>query len=105
MALINACTNPKYCEYIEYYSKMSDGIYSLAENIQLTHLAHLLEREILDYTKVSPVLLEKVGFAPPVEFTNINVEGIKHELEKLEYGFDDAYQCREVGFWYKYLKT
>lgn len=85
LRLINACTNPKYCEYIEYYSKMSEGVYPLAENIRLTHLAHLLEREILDHTKVSPALLEKVGFEAPVEFTTINVEGINHELGKLQY--------------------
>lgn len=83
--LINSCNNPKYCDYIEHYSKISEDIFPLAENIRLPHLLHMLERELLDHTKISPVLLEKIGFDPPVEFTNINAEGIKHELAKLEY--------------------
>lgn len=85
IGLINSCSNPKYCDYLEHYAKMSEGIYPLAENIQLTQLAQLLEREILDHKKVSPDLLEKVGFESPVEFTQINAEGIKHELAKLQY--------------------
>lgn len=84
-SLINACANPKYCDYIEHYAKISEGIYPLAEHIQITHLGHLLERGILEHKKVSPALLEKVGFEAPVEFTQINAEGIKHELGKLEY--------------------
>ena len=85
VALINSCSNPKYCDYLEHYAKMSEGIYPLAENIQLTQLAQLLEREILDHKKISPALLEKVGYEPPAEFTQINAEGIRHELAKLQY--------------------
>ncbi len=85
ISLINACKNPKYCDYLEYYVKMSEGIYPLAENIQPTQLAHLLEREILDYRKLPAALLEKLGFKPPVAFTQINIEGIKHELAKLKF--------------------
>ncbi len=85
VGLINACSNPKYCEFLEYYGKMSEDIYAVAEKIQLTQLAQMLEREIIDHKKVSPALLEKVGFEPMGEFTQINTEGIKHELGKLQY--------------------
>ncbi|OGZ66655.1 MAG: hypothetical protein A2822_00460 [Candidatus Staskawiczbacteria bacterium RIFCSPHIGHO2_01_FULL_41_41] len=97
VTLINSCANPKYCDYIEHYSKISEDIFPLAENIQMPHLLHLLEREILDHKKVPATLLGKIGFEPPVEFTNINTEGIKRELAKLQYPlyfFDyETYNC------------
>lgn len=85
LRLINACKNPKYCDYIEHYSKVSENIYQLAEKINETHLLQLLEREVLDHKKIAPELLKKIRYEAPGEFTKIDANAIEQELKKLEY--------------------
>lgn len=83
--LIQKCTDPVKCEYLEYYIHGFPEIYNIADSIPDEHLKALLDRGTLDYTKLPQELLDKVGFQPPVPFEEIDIKGIKKELGKLEY--------------------
>lgn len=85
LQLIEGCSNPKRCEYLECYCKGVLEIYSVAGKISPKHLLALLNRKILDPKNVQPDILESVGYEPEESFTRIDAPAIKKELEKLKY--------------------
>ena len=83
--LIQKCHDPKKCDYLGYYFHGFPEVYGMVETFPDEHLKALLVRGVLDYTKLSQKLLDRVGFVPPVSFEKIDREGIGKELEKLIY--------------------
>src|SRR5579864_2901011 len=62
--IIEACPNSKTCEYLRTYCETLPGTDAIAQGIPQAHLRALLDRNILDYTKMSSSLLSAVGYAP-----------------------------------------
>lgn len=85
LELINGCSNPKSCEYLECYCNGIKGVQSLAKDIQPKHLLALLNREILNPKKIGQSVLDAAGYVPPEKFTKIDAFAIKKEFEKLKY--------------------
>jgi len=84
-ALVQKCLDPEKCEYLSHYIHGFPEIYSLVDSFPDSHIKALLDRGILDYTRLSQETLDRVGFSAPVFFETINTEGIKKELDKLVY--------------------
>ncbi len=85
LQLIEGCSNPKRCEYLECYCKGVPEMYSVVDKISPKHLLALLNRKILDSKNIQPDILESVGYKPKENFTRIDAIAIKKELEKLKY--------------------
>ncbi|MBU2523596.1 DUF2779 domain-containing protein [Patescibacteria group bacterium] len=85
LELINGCSNPKNCEYLECYCKGIKGVQSVAKNIQPKHLLALLNRNLVNYKKIPEEVLESIGYKPEESYTKIDAPAIKKEFEKLIY--------------------
>ncbi|MBU1876983.1 DUF2779 domain-containing protein [Patescibacteria group bacterium] len=85
LQLINGCSNPKRCKYLECYCKGVPEIHSIADKISQEHLLSLLNREILNPKKIQPDILKSIGYESKEEFTRIDASAIRRELKKLEY--------------------
>ena len=83
--LVQSCHDPEKCDWLDYYIHGYPEIYDIAGTFPDDHLKALLNRGVLDYTKIPPEILDRVGFKPPEYFEVIDSEGIKKELEKLTY--------------------
>lgn len=83
--LIQKCTNPERCDYLEFYIHGFPEVYSIADKIPGKHLKAMLERRLLDPDKLSPDLIKRIGFTPEVPFKEINAEGIRNKLGTLKY--------------------
>ena len=85
LRIIDGCSNPKKCEYLECYCKDLPEIYGMAGKIPEKHLLALVNREILSAKKVDKEILKAIGYKPLEKFTEINKEAIRKEFSKLEY--------------------
>ena len=85
LQLIEGCSNPKRCEYLECYCKGVPEIYSLADKISPKYLLALLDREILSPQKIQSDILKSIGYKPKEEFTRIDALAINKEFKALKY--------------------
>jgi len=85
LQLIEGCSNPKRCEYLECYCQGVSEIYSVADKIPSKHLLALLNREILNPKKIKSDILRSIGYEVKEEFTRIDAGAIRSEFKKLKY--------------------
>jgi len=83
--LIQKCTDPERCDYLEFYIHGFPEVYSIVDKIPDKHLKTMLERGLLDPGRLPKELIERIGFVPEVPFKEINPEGIRRELAELKY--------------------
>jgi hypothetical protein len=85
LLLIRKCHDPKKCDYLSHYIHGFPEVYGLVDSFPDEHLKVLLDRGVLDHTRLSRETLDRVGYISPVPFEEIDSKGIKKELNKLIY--------------------
>lgn len=83
--LLQRCEDPHKCEFLGYCINSHPDIYSVIPKLPKEYLLAILQRGLLDASKIDQSLIKKIGYIEPEKFHEIDSAEIKKDISELKY--------------------